>query len=55
VVHASGQVLCYSRRGLVVGGCEHIATILVEVLPLEDGGGVFLLNVGRHLPDDTVT
>jgi len=55
VVHASGQVLCCSRRGLVVGGYQRTVSIHFEVLPLEYGGGVFLLNIGSHLPDNTVT
>jgi len=55
VVPASGQVLCCSRRGLVVGGYRHSASIQFEVLPREDGGGAFFLNVGSHLHDHTVT
>ena len=54
-VHVSGQVLCCSRRGLVVGGYQRTASIHFEVLPLEDGGGVVLLNVGSHPPVYTVT
>jgi len=55
VVHVSGQVLYCSCLGLVVGGYQLTASIHFEILPLEDGGGVFLLNVGSHLPDYTVT